>query len=700
MAFALPVVRGRHGVSSRHTAGVTSQAVCPAGHVCPSRCAGAVPRACRGTGECGPPARRRRRRTGLGDRVWMRGAKAVSCSSVRRPSTSFPAVGSSTRCRATGARGGAPGERPLAELGGHRGSPTRRKVGRHAATADEVATAVVDAGRPGDGGRVAGAGHSFTPLVATMGSRSTSTALGGIVAVDAEEQRVRVLAGAPLHALNPALQAVGSPCPTSATSTARRSPAPSRPAPTAPAPARGLAAAVAGSSSCRRRDVVRCSAADRTRGVRRAPASASARSASSPRSTLQCVPAFGLQAEERPRPLADAARRLRRGVDADDHFEFYWFPHTDRVLGQAQQPAAARRGPHRCRGGGPSSTTTCWPTRCSRPRNRLAAACPDVVPGLNRSPLAGSRRGEFADAREGSSARPARVRSSRWSTRSRGPRGGRAPRAPRVVRALPLSRAVPRRGALPRRRRHLALHGHGRETAYIAVHQYHRHARPSRYFTGRRGDLPPRGRPHWGKVHTRGADPLRTSTRASTTSGRSGTAWTRSAASPMPTCATCSATDPGQAAVTIAGDPWATRASSRPRGVRPGRPVPGAAKTGYCSLPGSSWSTGRAVRLGVGPSGAPTASIPTSCHAPLPVAHDSVKVVGSESSSTGPGTAGTRRRSRGPPPERTGSNVVSGPLSTPRRGRRTNRRVGVSPWSRTTGPPPSRRASCARMAIP
>ena len=80
---------------------------------------------------------------------------------------------------------------------------------RHAATADEVATAVVDAGRRGTEVRVAGSGHSFTPLVATDGLLLHLDGLSGIVAVDAEQQRVRVLAGTPLHVLNPALQAVG-----------------------------------------------------------------------------------------------------------------------------------------------------------------------------------------------------------------------------------------------------------------------------------------------------------------------------------------------------------------------------------------------------------------------------------------------------------------------------------------------------------
>ena len=57
--------------------------------------------------------------------------------------------------------------------------------------------------------RVAGSGHSFTPLVATDGLLLHVDRLSGVVGIDRERRRVRVLAGTPLHVLNPALQALG-----------------------------------------------------------------------------------------------------------------------------------------------------------------------------------------------------------------------------------------------------------------------------------------------------------------------------------------------------------------------------------------------------------------------------------------------------------------------------------------------------------
>ena len=55
-----------------------------------------------------------------------------------------------------------------------------------------------------------GPGHSFTPLVATDGLLLHVDRLSGVLGVrPRQRRRVRVLAGTPLHVLNPALQALG-----------------------------------------------------------------------------------------------------------------------------------------------------------------------------------------------------------------------------------------------------------------------------------------------------------------------------------------------------------------------------------------------------------------------------------------------------------------------------------------------------------
>ena len=49
---------------------------------------------------------------------------------------------------------------------------------------------------------------------------------------------------------------------------------------------------------------------------------------------------------------------------------------------------------------------------------------------------------------------------------------------------------------------------HGREVCYIAVHQYHRMDHTELFRLAEEIFLAADGRPHWGKMHTRGADDL------------------------------------------------------------------------------------------------------------------------------------------------------------------------------------------------
>ena len=52
--------------------------------------------------------------------------------------------------------------------------------------------------------------------------------------------------------------------------------------------------------------------------------------------TLQCVPIFLMEAIDEPEPLDDVLEALHDRVEASDHFEFYWFPHTDIALTKRQ----------------------------------------------------------------------------------------------------------------------------------------------------------------------------------------------------------------------------------------------------------------------------------------------------------------------------------------------------------------------------
>ena len=73
----------------------------------------------------------------------------------------------------------------------------------------EVVAALGDAESRGLCVRVAGSGHSFSPLVATDGLLLSLDGLAGIARHEPEQRRVWVRAGTKLHDLGPALHALG-----------------------------------------------------------------------------------------------------------------------------------------------------------------------------------------------------------------------------------------------------------------------------------------------------------------------------------------------------------------------------------------------------------------------------------------------------------------------------------------------------------
>jgi FAD/FMN-containing dehydrogenase len=85
-------------------------------------------------------------------------------------------------------------------------------VARHKAepaSEDELAALVREAGRRDLPIRVAGSGHSFTPLVATSGLLLSLKAMQGIVSVDRDARRVVVRAGTRIGDIGRALQPLG-----------------------------------------------------------------------------------------------------------------------------------------------------------------------------------------------------------------------------------------------------------------------------------------------------------------------------------------------------------------------------------------------------------------------------------------------------------------------------------------------------------
>lgn len=218
--------------------------------------------------------------------------------------------------------------------------------------------------------------------------------------------------------------------------------------------------------------------------------------------TLQCVPAFLLHAVETVEPL-DAALDSYLEQSADnDHFEFYWFPHTTSALTKTntRMPADAPRAPLR--------RVTRFIDDEVMPNGAYRALCavgvmaPPLVPRFSRLAERFSARREYTDASARVFVAHRRVRFSEMEYAL--PRAA-IPDAVREVRAT-----IERKRwniSFPIEVRSAAADdvwlstAHGRASGYIAVHRYHRED-PTEYFRAVEAIMREHdGRPHWGKLH-------------------------------------------------------------------------------------------------------------------------------------------------------------------------------------------------------
>lgn len=229
--------------------------------------------------------------------------------------------------------------------------------------------------------------------------------------------------------------------------------------------------------------------------------------------TLECVPAFLLRALEEPMPLDAVLERLDGPdglVEANDHFEFYWFPHTrntltkrnNRVDSPDTEPgwARARRWVD---DQFLSNTVFEW-------TNRLVTRRPQLTERVNGLASRALRPRTFVAPSYEVFASPRRVvfREMEYAV----------PRAalPHVLGEIDAwLRRSGERVPFPLEIRFAAADdvwlstAHGRETAYVAVHQYWRLSHAA-YFAAVEGIMAEvDGRPHWGKLHNLDAERLR-----------------------------------------------------------------------------------------------------------------------------------------------------------------------------------------------
>jgi L-gulonolactone oxidase len=220
--------------------------------------------------------------------------------------------------------------------------------------------------------------------------------------------------------------------------------------------------------------------------------------------TLRCEPAVSLHAMEEPGRLGDLLDgRFAALAEAEEHVEFYWFPHTEDCV--------VKRN-NRVWSGEPPRPLPRWRRLLDDEvvsNGVFAATCalgrrvPAVIPPVNRlaTRLLGTREYTDASYRVFTSRRRVRFREMEYAL----------PRAeiPPVMREL--DGLVRRRGwriSFPVEVRVAAADdlwlstAHGRETGYVAVHQYVRTSHREYFDAVEAIMLAAGGRPHWGKLHT------------------------------------------------------------------------------------------------------------------------------------------------------------------------------------------------------
>ncbi|MEU4344890.1 D-arabinono-1,4-lactone oxidase [Nocardia sp. NPDC023852] len=372
---------------------------------------------------------------------------------------------------------------------------------------DEVADLLGNAEANGQTVRVAGAGHSFTDTVLTDGILLNLANLNQVLDVDRATGLVRLEAGITLNAASNALHEHGLAFPNlgdvdvqtvaGATATGTHGTG---------ATLQNLSAAL---------DSIELMLADGSRvelnartdpdGWRAARVSVGALGVVTA-VTVRMVPSFVLEGIERPVPVDDVLADLDSFVDGNDHFEFYMFAHSPLAMTKRNNRVALPEQPR--------GKAVDWLTDILMSNYLFDGVCklsrwqPRLAPLIQRSAAyAGSYRRQVD-------------------------RSYRVFASPRLVRFIEMEYAVPRAHSVEAIREikevtakfgtpmpvevrwvapddaFLSPAG-GRETCYIAVHQYRGMAYEP-YFRAceavfDRYD----GRPHWGKRHFQTAETLR-----------------------------------------------------------------------------------------------------------------------------------------------------------------------------------------------
>jgi L-gulonolactone oxidase len=366
---------------------------------------------------------------------------------------------------------------------------------------EAVVATIASAAADGLPVKAVGSGHSFTTAAATSGVRVELGSLAGLVSVDPASRLVTVQAGMTLRRLNAVLAAHGLALPNLGDIDTQT---------ISGALATGTHGTGAGFGCLSTfvegmeivtgtGEVLRCSASASPDLLRAAAVNLGALGIVT-ELTLRCVDAFTLRATEAPASLPSVLADLDSLVGSNDHFEFYWFPYTDRVQVKRNNRVPADDAPlSRLRGWLDDEFLS---NRVFAGACRLGRRAPRLVPAINGIAARALSARTYTGPSYEVFCTPRRVR---FVEMEYGLPREALPEALAGLRRIIDS--LPSRVVFPVEVRFTAAddlwmsHGYGRDSAYLAIHQYvgMPYETYFREFEALMTGLD--GRPHWGKQH-------------------------------------------------------------------------------------------------------------------------------------------------------------------------------------------------------
>jgi FAD-linked oxidoreductase len=387
------------------------------------------------------------------------------------------------------------------------GNVTARPVREVApATVEELSAAVRRAAEDDLRVKAVGTGHSFTAAAATDGVLIRPQLLTGIRRIDREAMTVTVAAGTPLKRLNMALAREGlsltnmgdimEQTVSGATSTGTHGTG--RDSASIAAQIRGLELVTADGS------ILTCSPTENADVFAAARVGIGALGIVTA-ITFAVEPIFLLTAREEPMPFEKVMAEFDELHAENEHFEFYWFPHTGNTNTKRNNRSA---GPEK-----PVPQLNSWfedeflSNGVFQVANWVGQAVPATIPTIAQISSRALSARTYTDI-------PYKVFTS-----------------PRRVRFVEMEFAVPREALVDTLRELKAMvdrsklrvsfpvevrtapadditlsTASGRESAYVAVHMFKGTPYQAYFTAAERIFTAHEGRPHWGKVHTRDSD--------------------------------------------------------------------------------------------------------------------------------------------------------------------------------------------------